>query len=287
VTAPELVGMSARYTIIREVGHGSTARVFLAVDQEQGRQVAVKVLRNELAASVIAARFLREIRYIRGLRHPNILPILDAAEEGDLLYFVMPYAEGKTLRARLTLEGPAPFSEVVRVASAVGDALYYAHGHNVVHRDLKPENILFDGDRVILCDFGVARAIVLSSTDDRLSSSGIAVGTPSYMSPEQTFMDRPIDGRCDIYALGCVVFEMLTGEVPFSGAGLMAQAYAHAVVPPRPIRTVRPEVPALTEAAVFWAMSKVADDRPQSGRAFVDKLRASLSIDTAGSIAGA
>jgi eukaryotic-like serine/threonine-protein kinase len=287
VTAPELVGMSPRYTILREVGHGSTARVYLAEDQQQGRQVAVKVMRKELAASVVATRFLREIRYIRGLRHPNILPILDAAEQGDLLYFVMPYAEGQTLRARLTLEGALPFSDVLRVASAVADALDYAHAHNVVHRDLKPENILFDEERVILCDFGVARAIVLSSTEDRLSSSGIALGTPSYMSPEQTLMDHSIDGRCDIYALGCVVYEMLTGELPFNAVGAIARALAHVTLTPRPIRTVRPEVPKATEAAVFWAMSKAVENRPPSGRAFIERLLASLPIGTTRRFGGA
>ena len=274
MNASELAGMSSRYDIVREVGRGSMARVYLAVDRVESQRVAIKVLREELASSVIAARFLREIRYLRSLRHPNILPVLEAEESGNRLYFVMPYAEGQSLRARLIERGALSLPDVLGVASALADALDYAHAHNVLHRDLKPENILFDGDRVLLCDFGVARAIVLSSTEERLSSSGIILGTPCYMSPEMTLGDRPIDGRCDIYALGCVTYEMLTGEVPFPVAGALAQAAAHVTVPPRPIRTVRPDVPETMEAAVFWAMSKSVEHRPPSARAFVQSLGA-------------
>jgi serine/threonine protein kinase len=270
-----LTGLSSRYEIVREVGQGSMARVYLAVDQRDGRQMAIKVLRPELASTVSTARFLREIHYLLMLEHRGILPILDAAESGQLLYFVMPYAEGPTLRARLIADGPLSLTESLCVASELADALDYAHGHNILHRDLKPENILFHDGRVVLCDFGVARAIVLSSTDEVLSSSGIALGTPSYMSPEQTLLDAPLDGRCDIYALGCVVYEMLTGEVPFTGVSHLALAAAHASAPPRPIRTVRSDVPAAIEAAVFRALAKSVADRPPSGRAFVQMLESS------------
>ena len=268
-----LAGLSPRYEIVREVGRGGTARVYLAIDKSKGRSVAIKVLREELVSSVIAARFLREIHYLRTLQHPNILPVLDAAESGDLLYFVTEYAEGQTLRQRLTLTGSLPLTAVTYVASALSEALDYAHAHNVVHRDLKPENILFDGDRVILCDFGIARAIVLSTTEALLSSSGIVLGTPGYMSPEMTLRDQPIDGRCDIYSLGCVTFEMLTGEMPFPGRGAMAQAAAHVALPPRSIRSVRPDAPSEMEAAVFWAMSKSVENRPQSALAFMNMLQ--------------
>ena len=268
----EWVGLSQRYAIAREIGRGSMARVYLATDQENGQRVAIKVLRPELAMSVSADRFLREIRYLRALRHQNILPILDAADSGELLYFVMPFVDGPTLRARLGMDGQLPLIDSVRIASQLADALDYAHAHNIVHRDLKPENILFDRDQVLLCDFGIARAIVLSSTEDAVSSSGIALGTPWYMSPEQALFDAPIDGRSDIYALGCVMYEMLTGEVPFQGWGPLALVAAHAIATPRPIRTVRPEVSAAMEAAVFSAMSKSVADRPSSGRAFIQML---------------
>lgn len=275
----EWAGLSRRYAIAREVGRGSMARVYLAVDQENGQRVAIKVLRPELALSVSAARFLREIQYLRTLRHRNILPILDAADSGELLYFVMPFADGPTLRARLAKDGQLPLIDSVRIASQLADALDYAHAHNIVHRDLKPENVLFDRDLVVLCDFGIARAIVMSSTEDALSSSGIALGTPSYMSPEQALFDAPIDGRSDIYALGCVMYEMLTGELPFPGAGQLALAAAHAAVSPRPIRTVRPEVPSAMEAAVFSAMSKSVGARPGSGRAFIQMLEGAARSD--------
>ena len=281
MNARELAGISSRYEVAGEIGHGGTAHVYLATDRQDGRQVAIKVLRPEFAASVSAERFLREIRYLRTLRHQNILPIIDAAEHGDMLYFVMPYAAGSTLRERLDRDGKLSFLVVRRVVSALADAIDYAHSHNIVHRDLKPENILFDGDRVLLCDFGVARAIVVSSTDEALSSSGIVIGTPNYMSPEQSFLDVPIDGRSDIYALGCVTYEMLTGEVPFAAAGLWALAAAHASSPPRSIRTVRPDVPEAVEAAVFRAMSKAATDRPPSASAFAHDLLAHLPLDRA------
>jgi len=268
----EWIGLSQRYAIAREIGRGSMAHVYLATDQDNGQRVAIKILRPELASSVSAARFLREIQYLRTLRHRNILPILDAADRGQLLYFVMPFADGQTLRARLTTDGQLSLIDSVRIASQLADALDYAHAHNIVHRDLKPENILFDREHVVLCDFGIARAIVLSSTEDALSSSGIAIGTPSYMSPEQALFDAPIDGRSDIYALGCVMYEMLTGEVPFPGRGPLAVAAAHAAVTARPIRTVRPEVSTAMEAAVFGALSKSVADRPGSGRAFMRML---------------
>ena len=266
-------GLSSRYDVLREIGRGGTSIVYLAIDRESGRQVAIKVLREELAASVSVARFLREIRYLRSLRHVNILPILDASEGGDALYFVTPYAEGHTLRERLNREGPLPLHHVLQIVAHLADGIDFAHAQNIVHRDLKPENILFEGDRAMLCDFGIARAIIVSSNEEALSSSGIMIGTPNYMSPEQSFLDAPIDGRCDTYALGCVTYEMLTGEVPFPAAGLLAKVAAHASTPPRSIVTVRPDVPAAVEAAVFRAMSKAAADRPPTAHAFLDLLQ--------------
>jgi serine/threonine-protein kinase len=249
------------------------AIVYQARDRETDADVAIKVLRRELAQSVSAQRFLREITYLRTLRHPGILPILDSAEQSDSMFFVMPYFAGETLRQRLRRDGPFAEEEVTRIVTDLASALDYAHQRNIVHRDLKPENVLLTASDAVLCDFGVARAIILSSNDARLSSSGIAVGTPCYMSPEQHHMDATIDGRCDIYALGCVAYEMLTGEPPFTSASVLALIAAHTSQPPRSIRSVRPEVSPAAEAAILAALAKRAAERPPTGAAFVARFR--------------
>jgi serine/threonine-protein kinase len=245
------------------------AMVYQARDRETDADVAIKVLRRELAQSVSAQRFQREIAYLRALQHPGILPILDSAEHGDSMYFVTPYFAGESLRQRLVRDGPCAEADVTSIASDIAAALDYAHQRNIVHRDLKPENVLLAGSRAVICDFGVARAITLSSSEPRLSSSGVAVGTPSYMSPEQHIGEADIDGRCDIYALGCVTYEMLTGEPPFSSGSTLALMAAHTSQPPRSIRSVRPSVPPAMEAAVLAALAKRPDERPPSGAAFV------------------
>ena len=263
--------IASRYQLRSELGRGAMALVYLAEDRQTGREVAVKVLRPELAASIGASRFHREIHFLATLHHPNILPILDSDEAGIFLYYVMPYVRGETLRARLDREGALPLPAVLRIAGELASAIDYAHTRNIIHRDIKPDNILFDGDRAMICDFGVARALVVSN-DDGLSSSGLAVGTPSYMSPEQALEARDIDGRTDIYALGCVTYEMLSGERPFTGPNAQAIIARHISQPPRSIRVVRPDVPEHVERAVVAALAKRASERPRNGADFVRQL---------------
>jgi len=265
--------LSGRYLIEREIGRGAMGTVFRARDRATDQTVAVKILRPELIASVIAQRFHREIRFLRRLNHPNILPLLDSGQDGDHLYFTMPFIDGDTLRARIDNVGAFPLDVSLGILAQLADALDYAHSQNILHRDLKPENILLPGNQVVLCDFGVARALIASSNEDAVSSSGIVVGTPHYMSPEQAFGEGAVDSRSDIYALGCVMYEMLTGDLPFHGVSLMAVIARHANQSPRPIRSVRPEIPVHVESAIYAAMAKDADARPPSAAAFLDRLR--------------
>ena len=263
--------LAGRYLLEQEVGRGAMATVFRARDSATGETVAVKRLHRVLAASVTAARFQREIQHLRRLRHENILPLLDFGVDGEDLFFTMPFIEGETLRAKLNRVGSMELGAVIAIVTQLASALDYAHAQNVVHRDLKPENVLLAGGRAVLGDFGVSRAIVASS-EDALSSSGIAVGTPTYMSPEQSLRANSIDGRTDIYALGCVTYEMLTGEPPFTGPNLMTLMARHASQAPLPIRTVRPDIPAHVEAAISASLAKKAGERPASAGAYVARL---------------
>src|SRR5438094_8996829 len=192
------------------------ATVYLAEDRKHHRRVAIKVLKPELAATLGPERFLREIEIAAGLNHAHILPLLDSGEAGGFLYYAMPFVEGESLRDRLDREGPLPIEGALRIAREVADALGHAHGHGVVHRDIKPENILLSGGHALVADFGIARAITAAG-GEKLTATGIAVGTPGYMSPEQAGGKDPIDGRADLYALACVLYEMLAGEPPFTG----------------------------------------------------------------------
>ena len=205
--------LASRYKIERELGQGGMAKVFLAHDLKYERAVAVKVLRPDVAADVGAARFLREIQIAARLQHPHILPLYDSDQADGLLYYVMPYIEGESLRQRLLRERQLPVPESLQIAREVADALSYAHSCNVVHRDIKPANILLDSGHALVADFGVARAVGGAQT-----SSGHVIGTPAYMSPEQVDGSEYLDGRSDIYSLGAVLFEMLTGEPPFRGS---------------------------------------------------------------------
>jgi serine/threonine protein kinase len=262
-----------RYRLLREIGRGGMATVYLAEDQVGGGPVAVKVLRPELSASLGATRFLREMEIVTRLRHPNILPLLSSGEVGEFLYYSMPYVAGASLQALLEREGRLPLSRVLAIAGDIAGALDYAHAHNVVHRDIKPANVLLEGERAMVCDFGVARAIVRASTDQS-SSSGLVFGTVAYMSPEQATGRGEIDARSDIYALGCVVYEMLTGEIAFSGPTPQAIIARHISEPPRSIRTVRPEVTREVEAAVLAALAKEPKARPRSAAALLGMLTA-------------
>ncbi len=249
------------------------ATVYLAEDLVGGGPVAIKVLRPELAASLGATRFHREIEIATRLRHPNILPLLGSGQAGEFLYFSMPYVAGNSLQALLEQHGRLPLPRVLAIAGDVAGALDYAHAQNVVHRDIKPANVLLEGDKAMVCDFGVARAIV-RATSDQSSSSGLVFGTAAYMSPEQATGRGEIDARSDIYALGCVVYEMLTGELAFSGPTPQAIIARHLSEPPRSIRTVRPDLPRHVESAVLTTLAKAPEDRPPSGAALLRMLSA-------------
>ena len=232
--------------------------------------MAIKVLRPELAAALGPERFLREIRIMGRLHHPNILPLLDSGEGGGSLYFIAPYIAG-SLQRRLEQHGPLPLTEVTRIARDVAAALDHARQQDVIHRDIKPGNVLLNEGRAIVCDFGVARALEVAAGERLISSSGFAIGTPAYMSPEQA-MGGEIDARADVYGLGCVLYEMLTGEPPFLGPtpqAILARSLAGEV---RPVRTVRPEVPSAVEAAIAAALAGDRDRRPRTAGELMERL---------------
>jgi serine/threonine-protein kinase len=261
-----------RYEIIRQLGRGGAATVYLAQDRKHDRQVAIKVARAEVAAVLGAERFLREIRFAAQLQHPNILPLHDSGESDGMLYYVMPYIEGESLRDRLNREQQLPLSDAVEIAGEVADALGHAHVRGLVHRDIKPENILLSGEHALVADFGIARAMAAAG-GDRLTEAGVILGTPEYMSPEQAAGESELDGRSDIYSLGCVVYEMLAGEPPFTAAtvgGVIAQK----MVDPVPsLRTVRDTLPIRVERAVMRALGRMPADRFASAPGFAAALK--------------
>src|SRR5437870_11505022 len=210
--------LADRYTIERELGHGGMATVYLARDARHDRYVALKVLDPELAASVGADRFLREIRIAAGLTHPHILPLYDSGQAREFLYYAMPYVEGESLRDLLQREHQLPVGEAVRIAREVADALVAAHGRGIVHRDIKPENILLEEGHAVVADFGIARAIEAAGGGDQRTETGGVVGTPAYMSPEQASGARDVDGRTHVYSRGSVLYETPVGEPPVGGA---------------------------------------------------------------------
>ena len=269
---PLRTALAERYRIEGELGRGGMAIVYSAQDLKHQRRVAIKLLRPEIAVALGAERFLREIRIAAGLQHPNILPLYDSGEAAGALYYVMPYVEGESLRDRLTREGQLPVAEALAIAAETGDALGYAHSHDVVHRDIKPENILLSGGHALVADFGIARAISAAG-GDRVTETGIAVGTPAYMSPEQATGAAHLDGRADIYALGCVVYEMLAGTPPFTGPSAQAILARHTVDPVPPLRTLRPGVPSGVEGAVTRALAKIPADRFPTAAAFNEGLQ--------------
>jgi serine/threonine protein kinase/tetratricopeptide (TPR) repeat protein len=262
--------LADRYTVEREIGRGGMAVVYLARDVKHDRAVALKVLSAEAARSVEADRFLREIRIAAKLSHPHILPVYDSGDAGGVLYYVMPYVEGSSLRHRLWREGPLPFDEALVIAREVGDALSYAHGRGVVHRDIKPENILFEAGHAMVSDFGVAVATEAAQRG-LLTEPGVAVGTPQYMSPEQASGER-VDARTDIYALGCVLYEMLAGEPPYTGATPFAILARKSTGQVPSLRVVRREVPSGLEKTITRALASVPGDRFATAAEFVDML---------------
>jgi serine/threonine-protein kinase len=267
--ARDLIGrvrqaLGDRYTVITAVGRGGNATLFGAYDP-QGRRVAIKVLHPELAVSVAADRFLREIRYAAEFDHPHIAPLLDFGETDYLLWFVMPFVAGDTLRVVLRRERVLPVDRASRVATEVLDALGHAHERGFAHRDIKPDNIVLsaEGGRAVLVDFGIARAIA-SSGEDRVTRSGFVVGTEEYMSPEQASGSPDIDGRTDLYSLGVVLFEALSGRPPFAAASAAAVLDMQQHAPPPDLRKLRRDVPRALSDAVMKALAKPREERWQT-----------------------
>jgi serine/threonine-protein kinase len=265
--------LAPQYRLERQLGRGGMATVYLAEDRRHHRQVALKVLHPEVAAAVGSKRFLREIKIAAKLTHPHILPLYDSGEAGGFLYYVMPYVEGESLRERLNREKQLPIEDALQMACEVADALHSAHQHGVIHRDIKPENILLEERHAVVADFGIARALS-EAGGERLTESGIALGTSTYMSPEQSSGDDRIDGRTDIYSLGCVLYEMLAGEPPFTGPTAESLVRQHLAAGPPSVTVMRPAVPKELSSALRRALSKTTADRYRTAQDFSNAIAA-------------
>jgi serine/threonine protein kinase/tetratricopeptide (TPR) repeat protein len=253
--------LASHYRVDRELGAGGMATVYLAHDLKHHRNVAIKVLRPELGQLLGADRFLREIEVVAGLHHPHILPLYDSGEAGGSLYYVMPLVEGESLRAKIDREGQLPIDEALRYAREVADALSYAHARGVVHRDIKPDNIMIESGHAVVADFGIAKAVASAGDATALTGTGMSIGTPTYMSPEQASGDRDIDGRSDLYSLACVLYEMLAGQPPFTGKTVEVMVRQHIMTPPPPISQFRPAVPSSVADSLARALAKSPADR--------------------------
>ena len=276
--------LADRYRIERELGAGGMATVYLAQDLKHHRQVALKVLHPQLSASLGAERFLREVTIAAGLNHPHILALHDSGTADGVLFYVMPYVDGPSLRQRLEREGELPVPDAVRILREIAGAMTFAHQRGIVHRDLKPENVLLSGEHAIVADFGVAKALHLSGAGAGLTGTGMAIGTPAYMAPEQAAADPMTDHRADIYALGVLGYELLTGAPPFVGGSPQQTVVAHLTRAPEPLESVRPGIPPRIAAAVMRCLEKRPADRWQSA----DEFRRELVIDasTSGDVPG-
>ncbi len=264
--------VAGRYRLGRELGSGGMATVYLAHDLKHDRKVALKVLRPELAASLGADRFLSEIRTMAQLNHPHILALHDSGEADDALFYVMPYVEGESLRERLDRQKTLALNEAVRIACEVGDALGYAHAHGVIHRDIKPGNILLQSGHAVVADFGIARAVSAAGTE-RVTVLGMVLGTPAYMSPEQSAGEE-VDPRTDLYALASVLYEMLAGETPFTGPTMESILGKRFTQPPPRVTLKRPGVPRSIEVALCTALATNRDDRYTRVEDFTEALTA-------------
>jgi serine/threonine-protein kinase len=279
ITLPDVLG--ERYRIARELGRGGMARVYLAHDLKHGRDVAVKVIRPELAASLGRERFLREIGIAARLRHPNIVPLYDSGDVQGILYFVMPYESGQSLRERLDRSKPLPVVEYVSVLRDVARALAYAHAQGVVHRDVKPDNVMLSGGAAVVTDFGIAKAVSLAQgpgNTTTLTQSGSGIGTPTYMAPEQAIGDPATDSRADLYAFGCLAYELISGAPPFHGMTNHQLVAAHVSTPPVPLTTVQPDVPERVATLVMQCLAKDPVDRPQTAGALLAVLDATGDV---------
>ena len=268
--------LADRYRVERELGAGGMATVYLAQDLKHDRKVAIKVLRPELAAVIGAERFLAEIKTTANLQHPHILPLHDSGATDSFLYYVMPFIEGESLRDRLNREKQLPVNDAVRIATEVAGALDYAHRHGVIHRDIKPENILLHDGRALVADFGIALA-ASKAGGSRMTETGMSLGTPHYMSPEQAMGEREITARSDVYALGAMTYEMLAGEPPFTGPTAQSIIARVMTEEPRPLATQRKSVPPEVEAAVFTALEKLPADRFATAAEFAEALNGKMA----------
>ncbi|HET9040161.1 MAG TPA: serine/threonine-protein kinase, partial [Gemmatimonadales bacterium] len=273
------VALADRYRIEGEIGAGGMATVYLAQDLRHDRKVALKLLRPELSAVIGAERFLAEIKLTANLQHPHILPLFDSGEADGFLFYVMPFVEGESLRSRLNREKQLPVADAVRIGTEVASALDYAHRHGVVHRDIKPENILIHDGRALVADFGIALA-ASKAGGNRMTETGMSLGTPHYMSPEQAMGEREITARSDVYALGVVVYEMLTGDPPFGGSTAQAIVARVLTEAPRPILPQRHTIPPHGEAAVLTALEKLPADRFGTAAEFAEALAGRGTVPT-------
>src|SRR5438128_4023216 len=264
--------LADRYAVERKLGRGGMATVFLAEDLKHRRPVAIKVLHPELAAAAGADRFLREIEVAARLQHPHIVPLYDSGAAAGFLYYVMPFVEGESLRARLEREKQLSLEDTLRIAGEVAGALAYAHSHGVVHRDIKPENVMLSGGTVVVADFGIARAVTAAGDEHQLTQTGTVIGTPAYMSPEQATGSAEIDGRSDQYSLACVVYEMLVGEPPFTGPTAQAVMARHSLDLVSPPSIVRASIPDAVEDALLRALAKTPADRFPTAALFAEAL---------------
>lgn len=271
--------LAGRYAVESQVGRGGMAVVLKAEDLRHHRRVAIKVLHPELTATLGAERFLHEIKIVAGLQHPHILPLYESGEADGLLYYVMPFSEGESLRDRLNRETQLPVDEALLVAEQVANALEYAHGQGIVHRDIKPENILFEAGHALVADFGIAKAITAAGAE-KLTQTGLAVGTPAYMSPEQAGGESNVDGRSDLYALGCVLYEMLAGDPPYTGATAQVILARKSTESIPSLTTSRETVSSGLEAVISKALAKAPADRFRTASEFSEALKSAESWST-------
>jgi serine/threonine-protein kinase len=278
--------LAGRYHVVREIGRGGMAAVYLADDHKHRRQVAIKVFSAEVAEAFGRDRFLREIELTAGLAHPHILPLYDSGVADGLAYYVMPFVEGKTLREYLSAKGRLPIDEALRIVQGVADALAFAHRKGIVHRDIKPENVLLQGGHPLVADFGIARALSLAD-DAALTQTGMIIGTPGYMSPEQTVGDSSVDARSDVYSLACLLFEALTGSPPFRGGTAVEVARRRLTEAAPRLRTSASGIPAAIDEAVAKALAREPGDRFGTAEEFASALRGDTnSTDATAGAAG-
>ena len=276
--------LAGRYVVERQVGAGGMATVYLAHDERHNRRVAIKVLAASLTSSGGFARFEREIRIAAQLQHPHILGLIDSGIVDDTMFYVMPFVDGISLRERLTSGGPVSVSEAASIVRDIADGLAHAHQHGVVHRDIKPENVMLSGRHALLVDFGVAKALTDAIGDSSLTTRGFTLGTPQYMAPEQVAADPDIDHRADLYAVGVLAYELLTGSTPFAGLSPQQVIRAQLTQAPAPLRRGRPDLPEELEQVVMRCLAKDPADRWHSAEALYSAVLpfATSSVETGG-----